>query len=199
KHDVLVVADEIHQDFVREGNKHTVFASLSPELAQRVITCTSPSKTFNLAGLQISNIFIENPGLRQRFRTEMTAAGYSQPNALGLFAAQAAYREGDSWLQELLAYLEENLQRTRTFLKENLPQVKLIEPEGTYLLWLDCRALGLSNRELDERIIQQGKLWLDSGWIFGRCGAGFQRINMACPWSVLQEGLQRLAACLKNV
>lgn len=199
KHDVLVVADEIHQDFVREGNKHTVFASLSPELAQRVITCTSPSKTFNLAGLQISNIFIENPDLRQRFRTEMTAAGYSQPNALGLFAAQAAYREGDSWLQELLAYLEENLQRTRTFLKENLPQVKLIEPEGTYLLWLDCRALGLSNRELDERIIQQGKLWLDSGWIFGRSGAGFQRINMACPWSVLQEGLQRLAACLKNV
>ncbi|MBQ5418692.1 MAG: aminotransferase, partial [Selenomonas sp.] len=125
--------------------------------------------------------------------------GYSQPNALGLFAAQAAYREGDSWLQELLAYLEENLQRTRTFLKENLPQVKLIEPEGTYLLWLDCRALGLSNRELDERIIQQGKLWLDSGWIFGRSGAGFQRINMACPWSVLQQGLQRLAACLKNV
>ncbi|MBP3780183.1 MAG: pyridoxal phosphate-dependent aminotransferase [Selenomonas sp.] len=198
QHDVLVVADEIHQDFVRKGHQHTVFASLSPQTAQNVITCTSPSKTFNLAGLQISNIFIENAKLRQQFKAELTAAGYSQPNALGLFAAQAAYREGESWLEELLAYLEENLGRTKAFLAEKLPQVKLIEPEGTYLLWLDCRALGFSSRELDERIIQQGKLWLDSGWIFGRSGAGFQRINMACPWSVLHEGLNRLAGCLKK-
>lgn len=197
KYDVLVVADEIHQDFVRAGYEHTVFASLSKEVAQRTVTCTSPSKTFNLAGLQISNIFIENENLHRRFQAELAAVGYSQPNALGLFAAQAAYKDGESWLMELLVYLEENLRRTRAFLQENLPQVRLLEPEGTYLLWLDCRALGMSNKTLDELIIQQGKLWLDSGWIFGKNGAGFQRINMACPWSVLEEGLTRLANCLK--
>ena len=198
KHRVLVVADEIHQDFVRPGHRHTVFASLSEEVAAFTITCTSPSKTFNLAGLQISHIFISNESLRRRFRHELEAVGYGEPNAMAEVAAKAAYSQGEPWLTELLAYLEENLRRTRAFLAEHLPQVKLIEPEGTYLLWLDCRGTGLSPEEQDEAIVQRGRIWLDEGRIFGKGGEGFQRINMACPWSILEEGLKRLAFALKK-
>lgn len=181
KRDVLIVSDEIHEEFVRPGFRHTVLASLSPEIAAQTITCTSPSKTFNLAGLQISNIFIENDELRKRFRAEISAAGYSQPNALGLFAAQAAYAEGGSWLKELLAYIEGNYKKTKAFLAEKMPKVTLIEPEGTYLLWLDFSAYGLSDEELDDIIINDANLWLDSGHIFGKAGRGFQRLNIACP------------------
>ena len=198
KHRVLVVSDEIHQDFVRPGHRHTVFASLGAEVADFTITCTSPSKTFNLAGLQISHIFISNESLRRRFRHELEAVGYGEPNAMAEVAAKAAYGEGEPWLTELLSYLEENLRRTRAFLAESLPQVKLIEPEGTYLLWLDCRGTGLSPEEQDEVIVQRGRIWLDEGRIFGKGGEGFQRINMACPWSILEEGLKRLAFALKR-
>lgn len=193
RHNVRIVADEIHHEFIRKGYHHTVLASLSPEIAQNVITCTSPSKAFNLAGLQISNIFIENDTLRQKFKQELAASGYSQPNCLGLFAAQAAYVHGHEWLCELRDYLESNYQKTKEFLKQELPKIRLIEPEGTYLLWLDFSAYGLTNQELDERIIHQANLWLDSGQIFGSSGNGFQRINIACPWPTLEKGLKHLA------
>ena len=198
RYQVVVVADEIHQDFIRQGYHHTVFADLSPEIDDMTITCTSPSKTFNLAGLQISHVFIKNDKLRQKFRRELSAAGYSQPNALGLFAAKAAYCQGKPWLKELLSYLEDNLRKTKAFLSKHLPLVRLIEPEGTYLLWLDFSRYGLADRELDDLIIQRGKLWLDSGSIFGTGGQGFQRINIACPWTTLEEGLVRLANCLAS-
>ena len=194
RHDVLIAADEIHHEFIRPGFHHTVLASLSPSIGERVITCTAPSKTFNLAGLQLSNIFIENTALRRKFRQEVTAAGYSQPNALGLFAAQAAYAHGREWLTELLAYLEGNYQFTRQFLQRKLPHVKLIEPEGTYLLWLDFSYYGLSDETLDETIIHKANLWLDSGHIFGPAGSGFQRLNIACPRSILEKGLRQLAS-----
>lgn len=193
KHNVLIVADEIHHEFVRPGFKHTVLASLSPEIAGQTITCTSPSKTFNLAGLQVSNIFIENDELRRKFHAEISAAGYSQPNSLGLFAAQAAYEHGAEWLKELLAYIESNYQKAKAFFAEQMPKVKLIEPEGTYLLWLDFSAYGLTDEELDDIIINDANLWLDSGHIFGKAGRGFQRLNIACPWSTLENGLQHLA------
>lgn len=198
RHDVLIVADEIHHEFVRPGFRHTVLASLSPEIAARTITCTSPSKTFNLAGLQVSNIFIENDKLRRKFRAEVLAAGYSQPNSLGLFAAQAAYEHGDAWLRELLAYIETNYQKTKSFLAENMPKVKLIEPEGTYLLWLDFSAYGLSDEELDDIIVHKANLWLDSGHIFGPAGSKFQRLNIACPWKTLKNGLEHLKAAFAN-
>lgn len=197
-HDVLIVADEIHHEFIRPGFHHTVLASLSPAIAERVITCTAPSKTFNLAGLQLSNIFIENTALRRKFRQEVTAAGYSQPNALGMFAAQAAYAHGREWLTELLAYLEGNYQFTRQFLQRELPHVKLIEPEGTYLLWLDFSYYGLSDEALDETIIHKANLWLDSGHIFGPAGSGFQRLNIACPRSILEKGLRQLASAFSE-
>lgn len=192
RHEVLIVADEIHHEFTRPSYPHTVFASLSPEAAARTITCTAPSKTFNLAGLQLSNIFVENPDLRRRLRREINAAGYSQPNSLGLFASQAAYTHGADWLKALNTYLDENIRRTREFLKKELPQLRLIEPEGTYLLWLDFSGYGLTDEALDLHIREKARLWLDRGSMFGPEGRGFQRLNAACPWSTLQAGLQRL-------
>lgn len=192
-HDVLVVADEIHADFVRPGHKHTPFAALSPETAARTITCTAPSKTFNLAGLQLSNIFITEKSLRQRFQKEVFSTGYGEPSLFGLLAAQAAYSEGGPWLDALLAYLEQNIAHTKRFLAEHLPKVQLIEPEGTYLLWLDFHAYGLEAKALDRKIINEARLWLDDGAIFGKSGAGFQRINIACPQATLTKGLEALA------
>lgn len=192
KHHVVVVADEIHEEFVRPGNKHSVFASIKPEFAEIAITCTAPSKSFNLAGLQISNIFIENKDIKKRFTSEMYASGYSQPNALGLFAAKAAYQHGGEWLDQLTSYLEANLQKTKAFLQDELPLVKLIEPEGTYLIWLDFSAYGLSDEKINKIIKEKAKLWLDEGEIFGPEGQGFQRINTACPWATLEKGLLQL-------
>ena len=198
QHGVTIVADEIHNDFIRKGYEHTVLASLGDDIAQHVVTCTAPSKTFNLAGLQISNIFIENESMRQKFRATIDHAGYSQPNALGMFAAQAAYEKGLPWLEALRDYLEQNYQKTKAFLEKELPKVQLIEPEGTYLLWLDFRAYGLSAKELDDIIVHEANLWLDSGHIFGKDGEGFERLNIACPWATLQQGLKQLAKAFQD-
>ena len=193
RHNVIVIADEIHEEFVRPGFRHIPFASLSEEAAAITVTCTSPSKTFNLAGLQISNIFIRNAQLRRRFKEELSRTGYDEPNTLGLTGAKAAYEHGAEWLTQLLAYIEENHARTKSFLAAHLPKVQIIEPEGTYLLWLDFRAYGLSDEALNEKIIREAHLWLDDGPIFGAGGSGFQRINIACPWVTLETGLQNLA------
>ena len=193
RHNVIVIADEIHEEFVRPGFRHIPFASLSEEAAAITVTCTSPSKTFNLAGLQISNIFIRDKDLRRRFKEELSRTGYDEPNTLGLAGAKAAYEHGAEWLTQLLAYIEENHTRTKSFLTAHLPKVQIIAPEGTYLLWLDFRAYGLSDEALNEKIIREAHLWLDDGPIFGAGGSGFQRINIACPWSTLEMGLQNLA------
>ena len=193
RHNVIVVADEIHEEFVRPGFRHVPFVSLSEEAAATTITCTSPSKTFNLAGLQISNIFIRNAQLRRRFKEELSRTGYDEPNTLGLTGAKAAYEHGAEWLTQLLAYIEENHARTKSFLAAQLPKVQIIDPEGTYLLWLDFRAYGLSDEALNEKIIREAHLWLDDGPIFGAGGSGFQRINIACPWATLETGLKNLA------
>jgi len=191
KHGVIVVSDEIHQDFVWEG-KHLVFANLKPEFADISITCTSPSKTFNLASMLISNILIPNRNLRHRFKKAVCGAGMSQLSVLGLVACEAAYQNGEQWYQAMHAYVAENIAFAQNFVKQRLSGVHMIPLEGTYLLWLDFRGLGLSVEELDRRIIHEAKLWLDSGHIFGKCGEGFQRINAACPRSVLREALERI-------
>jgi cystathionine beta-lyase len=196
KHGVTVVCDEIHSDFTFPGHQHLVFASLSEELAQITVTCTAPSKTFNIAGLQVSNIFIPNPQLRRKFRDAVSKAGYSQVNGMGLVACQAAYEGGAEWLDQLKDYLYGNLQFTREFLKERLPQIHLIEPEGTYLLWLDFRDLGMTEAQLEDLVVNKAKLWLDSGAMFGAVGEGFERINIACPRSVLKQALEQLEAAL---
>lgn len=195
KHGVIVVSDEIHQDFVFKG-KHTVFASLKKEYEDISITCTSPSKTFNLAGLMMSNIFIANRELRHKFRRELDAAGISQLGIMGLVACEAAYKNGEVWYQAMLSYVKENIAFTKEFVEKNLPGVTMIDLEGTYLVWLDFRKTGLSVDELEHRVIHKAKLWLDSGKIFGECGIGFQRINVACPRSILEDALNRIKAAI---
>lgn len=195
KHQVLVLSDEIHADFIFAG-KHQVFANIKKEYEEISITCHSPSKTFNLAGLQASNIWIINQNLRRKFRKEFRASGYSQLNVLGLIAAEVAYQDGEEWYQGLMKYLKDNITYVTEYLEKNLPQVKPIKHQGTYLLWLDFRGLGLSTDELNHQIIQKAKLWLDGGEMFGEAGAGFQRINVACPRSNLEQAMERLRAVL---
>lgn len=198
KHGVIVVADEIHQDFIWEGHAHTVFASLGDSYANQSIVCTSPSKTFNIAGLQLSNIFIPNEKLRRRFKKETDAAGYSQLNTLGLIAAEAAYRDGSPWLEELKPYLRANIDYLKEQLQQHVPQIKWIEPEGTYLIWLDFRALQLSEEDRECLLLQKARLWLDSGAIFGAAGDGFERINIACPRATITEFISRLSSALNT-
>lgn len=191
KHGVFVVSDEIHADFVFE-RKHTVFSEVKEAYRDINMICTSPSKTFNIAGLQISNIFISNPEKATAFRRQVAAAGYSQVGLPGLVACEAAYRHGDEWLEGVLAYIKANAEFTRAYLQEHLPRVKMTKLEGTYLVWLDFRNYGLTDKELDEKILNQAGLWLDSGAVFGKCGEGFQRINIACPRKTLHQALDRL-------
>lgn len=195
KHGVTVVSDEIHQDFVFQG-KHLPFASLKKEYEDISVTCTSPSKTFNIASMLISNIFIPNADLRHRFKREMDAAGISQLSVLGLVACEAAYSQGEEWYQAMHAYVKGNIEFTRQYVKGHMPGVNMIDLEGTYLVWLDFRGTGIAQESLDDLIIHKAKLWLDSGKIFGDSGKGFQRINVACPRKTLTEALKRLESIL---
>lgn len=196
KHHVKIVSDEIHGDFVMEGYQHQVLTTVNKELEDITIICTSPSKTFNLAGLQISNIFIPNEDNRKLFKSAIQRTGYSQVNILGLSACQAAYEGGREWLEQIKEYLKENLTFVREYLKEYLPGITLIEPEGTYLIWLDFRSLEINDTELEDLIVNKAGLWLDNGKMFGKSGEGFQRINIACPRSILKEALDRLKKCI---
>ncbi len=192
KHNVTVISDEIHSDFIYPGHEHTVFASISEAFAQNSIICTSPSKTFNLAGLQVSNIFIPNRDIRKKFADEIYSAGYNDINLFALAACEAAYRGGAAWLAELKDYLLDNLNYIRRFIEENLPLVRLVEPEGTYLVWLDFSALPVSVEERISCIEQTGKLWFDTGKMFGTEGRNFERINIACPRATIEEAMKRL-------
>lgn len=196
KHGVTVVSDEIHNDFIWEGT-HTVFAGIKKEFADISVTCTSPSKTFNLASMLISNIFIPNQILRRKFRKEMDRAGISQLSVLGLVATEAAYAHGDEWYAAMKNYVRDNIAFARAYVEENLPGVRMIDTQGTYLIWLDFRQTGLTVEELDHKIIYEAGLWLDSGKIFGKTGEGFERINVACPRAVLQEALDRIRSILE--
>ena len=195
KHGVIVVSDEIHNDFIFEG-EHTVFANAKKEFEDISIICTSPSKTFNLAGMLISNILIPNPVLKRKFKTEVAAAGISQLGTLGLTAAQTAYEKGDEWYEAMLSYVRSNIEFVKEYTEKELPGVKFIDGEGTYLVWLDFRGTGLDPEEIDRRIIHEAKLWLDSGKVFGKIGDGFQRINVAAPRSVVEECLRRIKSIL---
>lgn len=192
KHGVLVVSDEIHADFTYAGHTHRVFASVKSEFADFTITCTAPSKTFNLAGLQNSNIFIPNRQLRHAYKKELSACGCGGTNCMGMAACQAAYEAGADWLEQLKQYLAGNLAYVRQFLREKLPDIALIEPEGTYLVWLDLRKLGLTEQQQRQLIVQDAKLWLDTGTLFGQGGEGFERINIACPRATIEQAMQRL-------
>lgn len=196
KNGVFVIADEIHSDFVYGGNRHTVFPTVKKEFENICAVCTAPTKTFNLAGLHNANTYIYDDEVRRRFVRELEAQGYSQSNIMGLDACKAAYAYGGEWLDELKAYLAGNLEYVRWFLVKYLPEIKLCEPQGTYLLWLDFKSLNLSDIRLKEFMQNSARVWLDDGYIFGAGGSGFQRINIACPRSTLETAMERIKSAV---
>ena len=195
---VLVVSDEIHEDFCFGDSRHRVFATLGQDFADHSVICTSPGKTFNLAGLQISNIFISNDDLRRRFKHQVAAAGYSQANLMGIAACEAAYLYGDEWYAALMTYLWENIVFLVQYIGHEIPKVKVLCPEGTYLVWLDFRALGLSEQQREDLLLKKAGLWLDSGLVFGESGEGFERINIACTRETLKKALEKLKEAIAD-
>lgn len=199
KYNVIIVSDEIHCDFVYEGYVHTPTLSVAGDYKDNIIVCTSPGKTFNIAGIQVSNIFIPGDELRHKFQQELNASGYSQLNTFAIKACTAAYETGEEWLEELKAYLKGNLDFVKEFISTRLPKIKLTEPEGTYLIWLDLSEYGLSKEELNDLIINKAGLWLDAGHIFGEDYEQYQRIVIAAPRQTIKEAFEKLEQALKSV
>lgn len=193
-HNVLVVSDEIHSDITFGSNVHTVYGSLSEQALKNSIICTAPSKSFNLAGLQFSNIFIADEKLKKAFSEELDKTGYDEPSVFGIVAATAAYSEGADWFDSVKSYIWENILFAKKYIEENAPQIKVLVPEGTYLLWLDFSKTGLSDSEINDRVLNKAKVWLDSGSMFGKEGEKFQRINCATPRIILEDALKRICS-----
>ncbi len=199
-HDILVVSDEIHCDLIYKSHRHVPFGSLGRDYLMKSITCTAPSKTFNLAGLQTANLVIADPDLRQRYAHTIDCLGLKWPNLFGAEALIAAYRHGGEWLDELMEYLAGNLAFMKEYIAAHMPRVGVIEPEATYLVWLDFRSYGLDTEALKRLMRQGARLALDDGYIFGSPeGDGFERINIACPRSILEEALARMRQALAGL
>ncbi len=199
KKDIVLISDEVHSDLIYPGHKHIPTASISDELALKTITCVAPSKTFNLAGLKTSVIIIPNPKLRRRFNIMLSNLGIGMDNSFGLVAFESAYRYGEDWLEELLEYLNQNLEYALKYFGGKIPAIKVIKPEATYLLWLDCRELGFDDEGLKEFMTRKAKVGLDDGPPFGPGGQGFQRMNIACPRATLEEGLKRIEKAVRDL
>lgn len=193
-HNVLVVSDEIHSDITFGSNVHTVYGSLSEQALKNSIICTAPSKSFNLAGLQFSNIFIADEKLRKAFSEELDKTGYDEPSVFGIVAATAAYSEGADWFDSVKSYIWENILFAKKYIEENASKIKVLVPEGTYLLWLDFSKTGLSDSEINDRVLNKAKVWLDRGSMFGKEGEKFQRINCATPRIILEDALKRICS-----
>ena len=198
RHHVYVISDEIHGDFVWQGHEQTPYASISEEACLHSMMCTAPSKTFNLAGMATSNLFIPDPEMRRKFRSELLDVGQENMNRLGLFACRAAYEGGGEWLDQLIGYLAGNLALVRDFCKNRVPQIQLVEPEGTYLAWLDCRELGMTDDELMAFFSDDAKVWLDPGTHSGEQGSGFMRFNLGSSRSVIAQALDQIEAAWKK-
>ncbi len=197
EYDLLIVSDEIHSDLILFGHKHIPIASLGKETAHRTITSLSTSKTFNMAGLSISYTVISNTRLRNELSNILGDFHLSYGNTAGLVTMEAAYRYGEDWLRQLLDYLEGNINWLENFLQHRLPEIKLIKPEGTYLVWLDFRKLGMDQNDLSKFLIHKAGLGFSDGPSFGIGGEGFQRMNLACPRSLIEKGMIQLEQALK--
>ena len=194
----VVVADEIHCELLFSGQRHVPFASLSKQFEDNSVTCIAASKAFNLAGLEASVLIIPNADLRQKF--EQTRRGFlPNGNIFGMLALEAAFNEGDDWLQQLLAYLQGNLEFLLDYFERHIPQIKVIRPQGTYLVWLDCRQLSMQPEALAEFMTRKARVGLDHGYAFGPGGRGFERINIACPRSTLEKALKRIKRAVKRL
>lgn len=198
KNDVLVIADEIHHDLIMPGNKHIVFQTLSDKLANRTITCTSASKTFNIAGLGMSNIIIKNKELRERFQKGLDE-GSIRTSMMGIKGTEVAYNECEDWLEELLVVVDNNQKIVKKYFEKNYPMIKAPLIEGTYLQWLDFRNLNLSDKDLEKLMQFKAEVFLDEGYIFGENGSGFERINLAAPTIVIEDALKRIGKAIDSL
>lgn len=199
KNNVLVVSDEIHSDLIMPGHTHTVFASISDEFANNCLVLTAPSKTFNIAGLQVSNIFIPNPELREKYLASLKLTNPMPTcNILGYVASEAAYKNCAEWLDECLSVIDGNRKIIADFMSREFPQIRVYELEGTYLLWLDLNGLGIDYRELERINHEEAKLFFDEGYIFGEQGEGFERWNIACPTKYIHDALERFKSAYKK-
>lgn len=199
RHGVIVVSDEIHHDLVMPGYSHTVYATLGESFAASSVICTAPTKTFNLAGMQCSSLIIPNAEIKKKIDKELEKSSIAEPNLFGIIATSAAYSpQGAAWLDAMLDYINETLTFMDEFIKTNMPMVKLHKQEGTYLSWLDFSALGLSNEELDKKLKEEAKVLLNPGVWFGQAGQGYMRINLACPRSIVQTALERIAKVINK-
>jgi cystathionine beta-lyase len=199
KHHVLVLSDEIHADLVMPGYRHQVFANLSPEAAEITITAHAPSKTFNLAGLATSSVIISNPELRSVFSQFIEKMHLTLGNLFGSVASTAAYSHGEHWRLQLIDYLHSNIDLTEEFIKENIPGLKMIRPEATYMIWLDFRKFMLDDESMKNKLIYEAGLGFNPGTEFGPGGEGFMRMNIACPRSILIDALGRLQRMLSEI
>ncbi len=198
RHGAIVISDEIHCELLFKGYEHTPFASISEEFEQNCVVCMSPSKTFNLAGLSVSSIIIPNKRLRDVF-VNARAGILPGPNLFGLTALEAAYQLGDEWLEQLLDYLQSNLDYTIEYFERKIPKIKVIKPQGTYLIWMDCRELGMDAMTLRRFMQEKARVGFDDGFVFGPSGTGFERMNIACPRAILEEALGRIEAAVNRL
>ncbi|MFD6439987.1 MalY/PatB family protein [Peribacillus sp. NPDC060186] len=192
KYDVIIVSDEIHADLFHSTSRHYPIASLSEKLSDITVTLMAPSKTFNIAGIQASFLITSNEKLQKQLQKAQTKLAFHGLNILALTAMEAAYREGLPWLKDMIAYIEENIKVAEEFIAAEIPALHVMHPDASYLLWIDCRDLGLNDKEIKERLIHQGKLALEPGTKYGQGGEGFVRMNIGCSRSVLLDGLNRL-------
>ena len=199
RRNILVISDEIHSDLTHEPGAFVPFASLSPEAASRALVCTAPSKTFNLAGMNTSNMIIPDDALRKAVTEELRRCSLTSLTALGHAATEAAYREGGEWLDAALTYIGQNLTYVIDYIHEHLPGIRVNRPEATYLLWLDCSGLGLSDDELHRFFLEEARLQLSAGSAFGIGGSGHMRLNAACPRSILVEAMSRLHKAIDSL
>lgn len=199
RHDVVVIADEIHCELVMPGYEYTPFASISEDFSRHSVSCVSPSKAFNIAGLQIANIVCADAGRRAKIDRAINVNEVCDVNPFGVIALQAAYNEGAEWLDQLLEYIHGNYEYMRRFCEEHMPDFPITKLEGTYLVWMDCRKFGMTSAELEKVLIQDAKLWLNAGTMYGKDGEGFMRWNIACPRARIIEGLKRFEKFAKNI
>ena len=198
ENDVLVVSDEIHCDLIYSDHVFTSFARLGDDFRQKSVICSSASKTFNLAGLQTSSVIISDKELREQFAATIKRNGVFLANPFGIIAAEAAYNHGEAWLAEVMAYIEDNYRFMKSYLAEHLPQLKIVHPEATYLVWVDCRELGMDRAVRKQLMMEQARVNLDEGELFGPEGEGFERFNIACPRSVLEAVLDRIKTAVNS-
>ncbi len=198
RNNVTVVSDEIHCELIMPGHTHIPFASISDEFLQHSVTCMSPSKAFNTAGLQIANIVCADAERRERIAHALHTSEICNVNPFGVVAAQASYNESEEWLEQLLEYIYGNYQYMQDFCREHLPEFPLTTMEATYLVWMNCSALGMTSVELEQELIDKGKLWINAGTMYGPEGEGFMRWNIACPRATLTEGLQRFVRYVRK-